>query len=365
MFETLFGSGVPLAARFFIAFLVVLGLIGATAWLVRRFGANRLGGGGARGRQPRLAVIDATTVDGRRRLVLIRRDNIEHLLMIGGPTDVVVEANIVRAAAAREATREPARAGIAPEIQPRPTPVVENGWPLQPLSEPAPVAPPRPYRASATEEPWLAPEPGARPRPAENLKTVAHEPLTHITPDLATPAPRSAPPAPRVSAAPPVAPESAAQPQADQNLAEMAQQLEAALRRTPMPEGRPPVSDAQAAQVTAPHTKPAEAPARAPLREYKPRVELKFEPRPQAKFEPKVEPRPEAKLETKPEPKSEPKPELIPETKSEPTLEAKAEPKPEAKPEVKPEPAAAPSKSRYDDLEEEMASLLGRPSGKS
>src|SRR5450759_4034559 len=54
MFETLFGSEMPLAARFFVAFLVVLALSGLTAWLVRRFGANRLGSG-ARGRQPRLA----------------------------------------------------------------------------------------------------------------------------------------------------------------------------------------------------------------------------------------------------------------------------------------------------------------------
>ncbi len=108
MFETLFGSEVPLAARFFVAFLVVLALIGLTAWLVRRFGANRLGGA-TRGRQPRLAVIDAATIDGRRRLVLIRRDNVEHLLMIGGPTDVVVEPNIVRATGARDLAREPAR----------------------------------------------------------------------------------------------------------------------------------------------------------------------------------------------------------------------------------------------------------------
>ena len=43
MFD-LFGSELPLAARFFIAFLVVLALIGLTAWVVRRFGANRLGG---------------------------------------------------------------------------------------------------------------------------------------------------------------------------------------------------------------------------------------------------------------------------------------------------------------------------------
>ena len=104
MFESVFGSEIPLAARFFIAFLVVLALIGLTAWLVRRFGANRLGSA-TRGRQPRLAVIDAATVDGRRRLVLIRRDNVEHLLMIGGPTDVVVEPNIVRATGAREPAR--------------------------------------------------------------------------------------------------------------------------------------------------------------------------------------------------------------------------------------------------------------------
>src|SRR3954453_12917333 len=111
--DFLFGSSLPLAARFFIAFLVVLALIGLTAWLVRRFGANRLGGV-ARGRQPRLAVIDAASVDGRRRLVLIRRDNTEHLLMIGGPTDVVVETNIVRASGAT-GVREAARVSMSTE----------------------------------------------------------------------------------------------------------------------------------------------------------------------------------------------------------------------------------------------------------
>ena len=77
MFDLL-GTETPLAVKFFIAFAIVLALIGLTAWLVRRFGSNRLGT--SRGRQPRLAVIDAAPIDGRRRLVLIRRDNIEHLL---------------------------------------------------------------------------------------------------------------------------------------------------------------------------------------------------------------------------------------------------------------------------------------------
>jgi hypothetical protein len=318
MFETLFGSEIPLAARFFIAFLVVLALIGITAWLVRRFGSSRLSSA-ARGRQPRLAVIDAAAVDGRRRLVLIRRDNIEHLLMIGGPTDVVVEANIVRAVGAREVAREPARAAVAAEPAARQTPTAESSWPLQPVSEP--TSAPRPYRSSATEEPWLAPEPTARPRPADSLTGLAAELSARLTPpEAAAPAARSEP-APRPSVAPvvPPPPEPAVSPQTDHNLAEMAQQLEAALRRPVLPESRPPVTDPLAAPA-------AGAPASAP-REFKSRVEPKFEP----KHEPKIE------------------------TKVEPPVEPKAAPKPE--------PAA--TKKAYDDLEEEMASLLGRPSGKT
>src|SRR4051794_18355280 len=126
---------------FFFAFIVVLALIGAVAWGVRRFANNRLGANPNRGRMPRLAVIDAAAVDGRRRLVLVRRDNIEHLLMIGGPTDIVVESNIVRAAPAqREAT--PQRPQSSPEPLPRAVPLGDgNMWPLQP--EPAPVPAPR------------------------------------------------------------------------------------------------------------------------------------------------------------------------------------------------------------------------------
>src|SRR5262249_7305894 len=80
--DGLFGEG-SLIVRFVVAFVIVLGLIGATFWIIRRFGGARVGAAAQRGRQPRLAVIDAAAVDGRRRLVLVRRDNVEHLLMIG------------------------------------------------------------------------------------------------------------------------------------------------------------------------------------------------------------------------------------------------------------------------------------------
>jgi flagellar biogenesis protein FliO len=108
------GLELPWAVGLFIAFLVIVVLIGVTAWLVRRSGANRLSGSdGGRPRQ-RLAVIDAARVDKNRKLVLVRRDNIEHLLVIGGPTDVVIEPNIVRVLGAPQRVRSVAPAPNSP-----------------------------------------------------------------------------------------------------------------------------------------------------------------------------------------------------------------------------------------------------------
>src|SRR4051794_24274955 len=44
--------------------------------------------------EKRLEVVDQANVDGRRRLVLVRRDDVEHLIMTGGPVDVVIETGI-------------------------------------------------------------------------------------------------------------------------------------------------------------------------------------------------------------------------------------------------------------------------------
>jgi flagellar protein FliO/FliZ len=349
MFD-LFGEGMPLPAKFFIAFAVVLALIGLTAWLVRRFGGNRLGGANARGRQPRLAVIDASPVDGRRRLVLIRRDNVEHLLMIGGPTDVVVEQNIVRGAAAIRETTTRETTSREPSLRATSSAATENAWPLQPAGEPTPVAAPRPYRAAATEEPWLPPEPGARARPADSnsLAGLAVELSTRLTPPEPAPVARSEPPA--RPAPPPIAtpePVAVMPPQDDHNLAEMAQQLEAALRRAPMPEPhRPPVTDPLAAQ-PARSAEPAPAP-RAPARDYKLRIDPKFETRPESKFEARPEPKYEPRIETKFD------------TKAEPRFDMPPEPNLDTRPEAPP----AGQKNVFDNLEEEMASLLGRPPGK-
>lgn len=44
--------------------------------------------------EPRLSVVEQTSVDNRRKLLLVRRDGVEHLIMTGGPVDVVIETGI-------------------------------------------------------------------------------------------------------------------------------------------------------------------------------------------------------------------------------------------------------------------------------
>ncbi len=86
--------GFARGVQFFIAVLIVLALIAVFVWVLRRVTGSRFVGN--RNRQPRIAIMDATALDARRRLILVRRDNIEHLILVGGPSDVVVEQNIVR-----------------------------------------------------------------------------------------------------------------------------------------------------------------------------------------------------------------------------------------------------------------------------
>ena len=65
--------------RFVAALAFVLGLIVLLAWLARRY---RLGGATARADR-RLAVLEVLPVDPRRKVVLIRCDEREFLLLLG------------------------------------------------------------------------------------------------------------------------------------------------------------------------------------------------------------------------------------------------------------------------------------------
>ena len=85
--------------RFLLALIFVIGLIGLLALLARRlgFGAVRLSPAfrnKGRDEQRRLAVVEVTNVDTRRRLVLLRRDNTEHLVLLGVNRDLLIESGI-------------------------------------------------------------------------------------------------------------------------------------------------------------------------------------------------------------------------------------------------------------------------------
>jgi hypothetical protein len=315
MVDSLFGTELPLPAKLVVAFLVVLALIGATTWVIRRLGGSSLATSAARGRQPRLAVIDAAAVDGRRRLVLIRRDNVEHLVMIGGPSDMVIEQNIIRAvpvAPVREAAgpRLPA-AEPPPQAPAEPTPraLAEAARPV--ASAEPPPRPPQP-RAEPRAEPTLRASrpPQPAPQPRERSEAAGVEPPPRRPPLAETLRTGGAAPAPSIPGEAALAAEAPPPPAADASLTDMAQRLEAALKRSGQPE--PAAENFGAAEETS-------APSIAPAAE-------------------------------------------LPPARTAESRTAGAVPPPT--PPGRTDPRPSPQKSVFDSLEEEMANLLGRPAGK-
>ncbi len=79
-------------------YLLVIVLLGGAAAAAFYFGRNYLQGNGGsvfgNRAERRLDVVEQSSIDGRRRLVLVRRDDVEHLIMTGGPVDLVIETNI-------------------------------------------------------------------------------------------------------------------------------------------------------------------------------------------------------------------------------------------------------------------------------
>lgn len=93
--------------------LIVLGL-----WVLKLFTRSTSTVG--RGRNRRLSVIDHMQVDARRQLLIVRRDNVEHLILTGGPQDLVIESGIPVERPPVAAPHRPA----AHEAPPPPTPTL-------------------------------------------------------------------------------------------------------------------------------------------------------------------------------------------------------------------------------------------------
>ena len=162
------------------------GLVGLLALLVIAMAIARMrskrGGmfiAGGRNRRQRLAVMDATAIDNRRRLVLVRRDDVEHLLLIGGHNDVLVESDIAVSnqgaasdtAGGAQATVSQARpgtdsnAGVMPMSTQTATGADKEKRPRPPA---APVAAsPRQAQPDATARHNVSPMPRPEPKPAQ------------------------------------------------------------------------------------------------------------------------------------------------------------------------------------------------------
>lgn len=260
-FVNLAGSGLGPVLFWLVVVALLIGLFLALYWLFRRAASGTFIAGG-RNRRPRLAVIDAAAVDSRRRLVLIRRDDTEHLIMIGGPSDLVIEQGIKKkhhdsnsistladessertpeAESAGQAPREPAPRHLEPVVPPvlpaaAAAAAVPSGMPASETGEraaasvspgapfpeaeahaPAPVPPPETGEAPAPPAAeWLEAEPAPAPEP------VAIEPVPLSEPAAVEPRKRFAPEftGPERSVASPAPSEMAALPTVEPELPE-------------------------------------------------------------------------------------------------------------------------------------------------
>ena len=188
--EPYFGEFGAVIAQFTAWTAVVLAVLLVVVWGFRRYSGFGFGSI-SRGRVPRLAIVDAMALDKRRRLVLIRRDNIEHLILIGGPTDTVIEPSIQRPQARRgsqAATKVPdARSGVPAAadppagngsglpVQPAPPMPVVRPPPPPPAPAPQPASAQAPPAAGGDGVPVAMAQGGSRP-PAEDAPSPAAAP---------------------------------------------------------------------------------------------------------------------------------------------------------------------------------------------
>ena len=172
---------------------VILGIL-ILLWIARKL----LGGtfvSGGRGRHLRLAVMDATPVDSRRRLVLVRRDDVEHLILIGGPTDVVVEQNI-RLDGQRETKPVAAPSTVAEAEPPRAVDALR-------VRETAQPAAPQPEMRQRPPTPPAAPYPPQRPAMAPPPPTTRYAGASIPAPAPVQPQPVQRPVFPPIVQTPP------------------------------------------------------------------------------------------------------------------------------------------------------------------
>lgn len=144
-----FGATGATVVRYAFALIVVIGLLLLLRWVLRTYVAGgQLTAG--RGRQNRLSIVDQVVIDQRRRLLLVRRDGVEHLILIGGGNDLVVEPTIIR------------------------------GVPVGSLGRARPAAPPAADETEVADEPVRDPTPAVAPRAAAPVAPAPVQPVQPV-----------------------------------------------------------------------------------------------------------------------------------------------------------------------------------------
>ncbi|MCP1548470.1 MULTISPECIES: hypothetical protein [Methylorubrum] len=401
--QAFFSSEGSYALQFLVIFLVILVLFLIAALLFMRLSGRGLtlsASAGQRGRQPRLGIVDIYELDRQRQLILLRRDNVEHLLLVGGPNDVVIERHIQRGAGARYApdgsVRPGGEAGLNdPALEPRTDPFLDSPMPptfAMPEVVPSAVSGPQPAidRAPPLDpglfEPEVLPaDAPARPvSPVSRLMRRTAPPVVSPRPEVSTerparpesaatePVPEPVPEAPVMAGRGPRSVDPAV-------LSDMARQLQVALKRPssavtpPPPASKPPepAPDPVAAAMAAPPAAAAPPPQAAPAQPEPPPAPVPARPRPEPKPAAPAKPVAPPPFVAPPKPeaaKSEP-------LKAEPPRPEPARPEPSRPEPSKPEPSKPePSKPEppeptaggqnpfsVEEIEAEFARLLGRP----
>lgn len=340
--ESIFGAQGSKIVWWLIAFVIVLVLAvvvlrGLRALMGTRLNMSERGAG--RGRAPRLGVTEFFNLDRQgRRLVIVRRDNVEHLVLIGGPNDVLIESSIQRGerVAPRVESRESARFDEALPPLPEPIPTTRP-LPAHEFSDISPAAEPR-------FEPPAIPEPRIPTPPAVNDRTpVGDIPRDHLAQRLDEVLRKPLPPRP---SEPPSAKSAfedmlrAKEPLAETNVPEV---------KAPEPPTKPAsrlpglLADVLKPRSMATPTLPPSAPA----------APASTTPAP---------PQPSSPASAVPSPAAKPVLDQPP-AKPAPSSPPPAEPVPSSPAPAKPSAASPASKNPFDSLEEEMAKLLGRGLG--
>jgi flagellar protein FliO/FliZ len=136
MYKSILGTGLPFI--FVVTFVAVLALVSVIARAVRRYATLQTERSNVwHPRQPRLSVIEHARIDMKHCLVLVRRDEVEHLLMIGDKSDIVVDANIVRATHKLSTVRLSTMEMLEKISQ---TESDGDNWPLRPTASPERVS---------------------------------------------------------------------------------------------------------------------------------------------------------------------------------------------------------------------------------